>query len=350
MRTFGLYPALVLSSFTLLGCHEAINGHPDFPIAGMLPPSGQTIILAAATPNMPLPPNVPPNCIIAINYDDNPSASLAQADYNRIRNNCIETYLGAIDYQYDQYKRDIFHLSGGLNVTAETLSTIVSAGAAGVGGSAAQILSGISAGIGAVKAGIDDQILYKNTIATVVTQMDADRKEQLGVILQRMGQQGSNSDSDTQQTPATPAQPQITSAKVMRDVTIQLPATAAVKARTEKIQTTKTIITTPPAPAGHVVSGPPSNSDTKTTPPPYTMYAASVDLLGYFDAGTVTHALVSLQKAAGAKATNCQAQVNNLKTTGTKSGSPIDPDLTGAASPAPSSTTPSNPSAQPNVC
>jgi len=77
------------------------------------------------------------------------------------------------------------------------------------------------------------------------------------------------------------------------------------------------------------------------------MYAASVDLQGYFDAGTVDHALVSLQKQAGAKATNCQAQVNNLKTTGSKTGSSTsDPDLT-AGTPAAS---PSSPSAQPNAC
>jgi hypothetical protein len=52
---------------------------------------------------------------------------------------------------------------------------------------------------------------------------------------------------------------------------------------------------------------------------PYTMYAASVDLLGYFEAGTVHHAIVSLQSTAGAKAVNCKATVNKLKTTGTAS-------------------------------
>ncbi len=77
------------------------------------------------------------------------------------------------------------------------------------------------------------------------------------------------------------------------------------------------------------------------------MHEAAVDLLTYYWAGTIPHALVSMQQVSGAqKAINCKAQVNNLKTTGTKGSSPAEPDPSATAASSPSAVSP----AQPKAC
>jgi len=61
------------------------------------------------------------------------------------------------------------------------------------------------------------------------------------------------------------------------------------------------------------------------------MYQASVDLLGYFEAGTFSHALASMQKGASAKAAACKQQVDSLKVgssagAGGSAQSPLEPN------------------------
>lgn len=75
------------------------------------------------------------------------------------------------------------------------------------------------------------------------------------------------------------------------------------------------------------------------------MHEAAVDLLTYYWAGTIPHALVSMQQVSGAQAIDCKAQVNNLKTTMTKGGTPAQPDL--SATPNAPTTVPQ---AQPKAC
>lgn len=215
----------------------------------MLPPDAQLITRAAAT--QPLATEIDwktlPNCKAAIDTD-NTGTGLSNPIYQTKRNNCIEQFVGAIDYQYGLYKELVFKLTNGAIASTDALSTVLSAGAAGVGGTAARILSGIVAGIGTLKGQLNQDLLYNQTITAIISQMDADRRQQLSVILTQM------------------------------------------------------------------------KSSSDSTALPYTMYAASVDLLGYFEAGTVHHAIVSLQSAAGSKAVSCKAAVTNLKTTGTSAG------------------------------
>jgi len=238
--------ALLLSACTHF--HAALEGRPDFPDAGMLPPETQNITAAAAASAPSFNWGSSINCNTAIGWD-NKGVLPADPTYMVARNNCIDEFIGAIDYQYDLYKEEVFKLANGVNASSDALGTILSAGAAAAGGSTGQILSGITAGIGTLKGNLNQDILYNQTITAIIAKMDADRADRLTVILQEMHA---------------------------------------------------------PAPGA--------------TTPPYTMYAASIDLLGYFEASTVHHAIVDLQSTAGAKAVNCQAAVNNLKTTGTMSG------------------------------
>ncbi len=239
---------LLLSACSHFGA--ALQGRPDFPDAGMLPPETQKITAAAAGGSKPIGFDWinSANCSAAI-AKDNVGVLSSDPAYLVARNNCIQEFVGAIDYQYNLYKEQVFKLANGLNASSDALGTILSAGAAAAGGSTGQILSGITAGIGTLKGNLNQDVLYNQTITAIIARMDANRADKLSVILQQMQQ---------------------------------------------------------PVPG--------------TTKPSYTMYAASVDLLGYFEAGTVHHAIVDLQNTSGAKAVSCQAAVNNLKTTGTKSG------------------------------
>ena len=246
-----------LALLVLSGCNNAaLQGRPDFPNAGMLPPEGQVITTAAQTaPTAGLDWGHSANCNAAI-AADNRGILPSDRTYVVTRNNCIYEFLGAIDYQYDLYKEQVFKLANGLNASADTLTTVLSAGATGVAGNAGRILSGIAAGIGTLKGTINQDVLYNQTITAIIAKMDADRADRLKTILQQM-------------------QP-------------------------------SAVAGSPPQPA-------------------YTMYAASVDLLGYFEAGTVHHAIVDLQTSAGSKAVSCQAAVANLKTTGSATGNASTP-------------------------
>ena len=171
----------------------------------------------------------------------------------------------AIDYQYSLYKEQVFKLANGLNASADTLTTVLSAGATGVGGPTARILSGIAASIGTLKGTMNQDVLYNQTITAIISKMDADRSDQLATILKEMQ--------------------------------------------------------------------PPQGAGASTLP--YTMYAASIDLLAYLEAGTVHHAIVGLQSTSGAKAVACQAAVNSLKTTGSASPAPARAAPPSAGSPSP---------------
>lgn len=238
---------LLLSACTHFGA--AVRGEPDFPSAGMLPP--ETQVITAAAQNAPAAGfdwSHSTNCNAAI-QKDNSGILPTDPIYRVERNNCIEEFIGAIDYQYNAYKEEVFRLANGINASTDALGTILSAGAAAAGGSTGQILSGITAGMGTLKGNLNQDVLYNQTITAIIAKMDADRADRLKVVLQQM------------QTPMP-----------------------------------------------------------NSTAPPYTMYAASVDLLAYFEAGTVHHAIVDLESTAGAQAVSCQAAVNNLKETGTPTG------------------------------
>jgi hypothetical protein len=411
-------------AFTLLvlpGCNQmALNGQPDFPTAGMLTPASGQIVTAARAPSTAA--FTPPlDCQAVIVAEDALSSSIATAaalvptaspapaapplapggapapaspapmvgsttavkltfgspDYLRLRNNCIESYIGAIDYQYAQYKAQTIKLTGGLTAAADSTSTILSAASAGVGGTTGQILSGLAAAIGTVKGSISQDVLYNNSIVTVIMQMDADRNEQHAAILKQMQQDsptvtpsgvaagasansapgsgtgtGSTTSGGTTTTPK-PTRPTIQSGTITRNIVVMLPATADAPARKETIKTTQTIEAAPkPAPAPAKPGAPASTTQSAATSKPvsYTMYQASIDLLAYYEAGTFPHAIVAMQQSSGAKATNCKAQVNNLKTTGTTTGAQDSLDPAAAALPLTTTAPTTSSPAQPNAC
>jgi hypothetical protein len=289
------------------------------------------------------------------------SSVVNYGNYATLRNNCISDYIGAIDNQYREYEKDLIKSTSAAAAVADTAGTALSAGAAAIGGTTAQILSGISASLGTLRGSLSADILYSNSIIAIIAQMEADRKEQLTVILQREQQSGgsqtstsapqsgsqqsgspqsdqqlgskqssgTNSPTTNNDTNNLSTKPTNISGSIHKDIKVQYSATSSRPARVEHIVSTRTI--TPPPAAKSTI---PNQSQAQKGLPDYTMHKAAVDLAGYFAAGTFAHALVSLQQAAAAKAADCKAQVNSLKTTGAKTGSTgaTDPDLTDMSS------------------
>jgi hypothetical protein len=207
------------------------------------------------------------------------------------------------------------------------------------------ILSAIATGIGGTKNVISQDVLYSNSILAIISKMDADRNQQLSVILQRIQNAGlppSPDGVDAGQVKTGAPTPVVKSATFTKKVTVATPKTTTTPAST----TTTTVETTTPPTKPKPPTTESGVPETEPTFTPYSMHEAAVDLLTYYWAGTIPHALVSMQQVSGAQAIDCKAQVNNLKTTGTKSGSPAELDL--------SATTPSSPTtvlaAQPKAC
>jgi hypothetical protein len=253
-------------------------------------------------------------------------------NYKTLRDNCISEYIGAIDNQYREYRIELVHITGGLTAFADTATAVLSAAAAGVGGSTAQILSGVTAAIAGGKNAINTDVLRSNSVLAVIAQMDADRNEQSSIILQQENATSANIGGNAQQggtgSQTSTAAPKYTilSGTITKHITVQYPANGNTPARQVKIDGNETFVAPVAKPAAAASS---------TSLPAYTMHKAAIDLAAYYAAGTFTHALVSLQQQTGAKAANCKTQVNSIKTTGAKTGgsTTTDPAATDAPSP-----------------
>jgi len=298
-----------------LGIDAAAKGVPTLQQTTILAPASIDIIGGANTPDgsaAPIAsPKMPEICLNVISYENGEIAPKVNVNnYRSLRNNCIESYIAAIDYKYYEYEHQLSRLVRGFNTFASATQTLLSAGAAGVGGSAAQILSGIGASIGTIRNGVDAEVLQNSTINAIVLQMAADRGETLKSILKQMQLDGPAPPLAGAPDKLAPKdiqkQPRSQIVQSTSDVTTQVAATANVPGYTERVVRTRTV--TPKSDQGN--TGP---SET------YSMYQASVDLLGYFEAGTFSHALASMQKGASAKAAACKQQVDSLKA-GTSAG------------------------------
>src|SRR5439155_11178837 len=100
---------------------------------------------------------------------------------------CVYALKGYIDNEYREYRITLHHLADNGNALADI--TVLGLNTAGtvVGGAAIKaILHAVAAGVGGSKTIINEDILYKRTIITILNQMDADRDKQFGVMLKEM--------------------------------------------------------------------------------------------------------------------------------------------------------------------
>jgi hypothetical protein len=121
------------------------------------------------------PQTIPDECRIPYNADT-PQVKL-----------CVYALKGLIDDQYREYRITLHHLADGGNALADTIVLGVNtAGTAVVGAAAKTILAAIGAGVGGTKSIFNEDLLYKQTIITVLNQMDADRDKQFSMMLEEM--------------------------------------------------------------------------------------------------------------------------------------------------------------------
>jgi hypothetical protein len=368
----------VLALAQLTGCSEfktALNGRPDFPPSVLLLPDAGGMVAAASAPAVAAKPEFPPEtCRLVINAEDVPRApalattsatlpgvTFGSDDYLRLRNICIETYVAAIDYQYSVFKADLLNTTSGLGVSSDLAAAALSAASAGATGTTARILAGLSSAVLFTKKTIDQDVLNNNSIIAVINQMDADRNQRYSTILQQMqADLPSKSNSGTSSSPpsggAAPAAPSgvavvqskkgvVLSETVHSVRTINVPAENGVAAHTLTITTDRKVASPKPAAAPAKPADATPSAPSQVT---YTLSQAAVDLVAYYDAGTFAHAVVAMQQAGATKATNCRAVVQNLKTTGTKTGTADTNDPTATTDSATQGG--SSSTAQPNAC
>ena len=190
MFTFRAITTLVVSVFIALlatGCSQMQSiayGEPNFNTRVLLAELGPKPM--TQSPNtLPgsreaatglQPPRLPQDCDFEIPY---PGKVRVTA--------CVYALKGYIDNEYREYRITLHHLADNGNALADI--TVLGLNTAGtvVGGAAIKaILHAVAAGVGGSKTIINEDILYKRTIITILNQMDADRDKQFAVMLKEM--------------------------------------------------------------------------------------------------------------------------------------------------------------------
>lgn len=147
---------------------------------------------------------------------------------------CVYAMLQLIDVKWVHFQDELLTSSSNSNFAADT--TLLGVGAAGsfVAGTTTQILHAVSAGVTGMRSSFNQDILYSQTITTILLQMEADRNAERNIIMAKLTQK---------------------------------PGTAA-------------------------------DGSALDTSPYVNMYQAANDLFFYARAGSWTHALLSIQKSA----------------------------------------------------
>lgn len=269
--------------------------------------------------------------------------------------------IDAIDLRFYEFKGELLGLVGGGNAAIDIGAAALAVASSASGAKEAKtILSGLAGLLLTSRQFFTADVLYNTSIVVALQQMDGDRKQAEAIILQRM-QDGSSTTTpgNAGSTPPTKSSTaKVTKGIITKNLTIEVPETATAAASTVIITSTRTIPAPPAAPAKQGAGNQnPAPSGSAKVVPLYTMVEAANDLLAYYEAGTFAHAIVSMNENAGAQATNCKAAVNNVKQTGSKSGTAnaSDPDTAAAAAAATadSGATPpktQTPAAQPSGC
>jgi hypothetical protein len=103
---------------------------------------------------------------------------------------CIWALIAIIDSKYYPYRAGIRALATTSGAIFDIVSLGLSTAATATGGAAAKtILSAINTGITGTKTALDSDYLYNKSIDIVTNQMDADRNEQLTLIINQMKKQ-----------------------------------------------------------------------------------------------------------------------------------------------------------------
>ena len=101
---------------------------------------------------------------------------------------CLESYayqeINIIDLNYNKYKKELFYgtSSGSLLADLGILGTTLAATSAS-GAATKATLSAIAAGITGTRTAIDSDVLYNNSLLSLIAKMDSDREQQKVAII-----------------------------------------------------------------------------------------------------------------------------------------------------------------------
>lgn len=283
---------LLVSLCSCSAFNGVINGEPNFDPDILLPPEAASELHVAFPKEFPNQMQPPQACVYAYGTLENPPLKY-------YRDMCVNELMTMIDVQYDEYKKSFRQATDDSNLAADiAVIGLGSAGALVAGKTAKSILSGTAAAITGTKAAIDSDVFYNSSILVVINQMDTDRQNERCLIMQELKE-------DVPRTDSPPA-----------PTTLTMTTMTTVTAANSKNPTAKQTTTTP-----NISPAPPAT---------YSMYEASGDLVAYYQAGTFTHALQSLQAKTGSQAVAAKQQVNDQKT-GNSPSSGSSPSSTGAS-------------------
>lgn len=271
--------ALSLSLCSCTAFNGVINGEPNFDTGILLPPDVASSLHVSFPNEFPNQMTQPSACTQAYM---NPSSKY-------YRDICINELMSMIDIQYGEYKKSFRQVVDDSTLVADlAVIGLGSAGALVPAKTTKSILSGTAAAITGAKAAVDSDVFFNSSILVVINQMDADRQNERCVIIEQL-----KNDIPTANPPPLPTALTMTTTTIVSDA----------NTNTKRLKQSTTMPNISPAPQ-------------KT----YSMYDASNDLVQYYQAGTFTHALQSLQAKTGSQATKAKQQVKDQKT-GTNSTS-----------------------------
>lgn len=102
-------------------------------------------------------------------------------------NTCIYALKRIIDDQYREYRIAVHSLAAGGNAVFDVAGLAFSTAAMASPANAAKtILAAVAAGALGLKTALNEDLLYKQAIETVLNQMDGDRDRQFAIMLSRM--------------------------------------------------------------------------------------------------------------------------------------------------------------------
>jgi uncharacterized membrane protein YgcG len=277
----GVCSTLLVSLCSCSAFNGVINGEPNFDPGILLPPEAASSLHVAFPTEFPNQMTLPPTCVSA--YGTPPSK------YDR--DVCVDELMAMIDTQYDEYKKSFRQATDDSNLAADiAVIGLGSAGALVPAKTTKAILSATAAAVTGAKAAVDSDVFYNSSILVVINQMDTDRQNERCLITKLL-----KNDVPSTHPSSIPT-------------TLTMTTTTTVTAANSNKPTIKQTTMTP-----NISPSPPTT---------YSMYEASGDLVAYYQAGTFTHALQSLQAKTGSQAVAAKQQVKDQKTGNSSSSTP----------------------------
>lgn len=107
-------------------------------------------------------------------------------------NACVYAMVQLIDVKFAHFEDQLFSSASNMNLATDIGLLGLSTAGSLVSGGATQVLHAAAAGVTGLRTSINQDLLYSNTITTILLQMQADRSAQKKQILDRLATNSTN--------------------------------------------------------------------------------------------------------------------------------------------------------------